>query len=222
MAHNELGHEPVEAEDYDGKTVRNCPLYPGMTCREHCDVAVDADAARDPELIKVPFIELHPNSWLVPPIGEVEQISEDDQFVAKKVQAAIAALQKKLGPALDVDTYGKIRALLVQAETAGDDDEWRRALQALAGIEKLAPKPSASLRTLITARLESVLESVQFAYEDAIQVGARDDTPMKERIATVEGLVAAVDVAIYGQRPPLLATMRAWLARQAQTTSGGK
>ena len=31
----------------DGKVVRKCPLYPGMTCREHCDVAVDAEG--DPE-----------------------------------------------------------------------------------------------------------------------------------------------------------------------------
>ena len=52
VSHNERGHEPIEEKGYDGKVVRACPLYPGMTCREHCDVAVDTDAPRDPDLVK--------------------------------------------------------------------------------------------------------------------------------------------------------------------------
>lgn len=220
VAHNELGHDPIEQTGYDGETVRNCPLYPGMTCREHCDAAVDIDVAREEGLTKVPFIELCPNSWLVPPAGAPEQIAEEDQFVATKVQAAVEVMQKRLGPSLGVQAYRKIRGLVEQAEAAGDDEEWRKALEALATIETLAPKPPKSLQALIAGRIQTIEESVQYAFEDATTVGVRDATPESERIEAVRDLVRAVDVAVYGRKPAVLEPMRAWLAAQAPATGG--
>ena len=105
IAHNELGHDSVEEKDYDGKKRRACPLYPGMTCREHLDASVDIDVARGEGLVKIPFIELCPNSWLVPPVGKPEQIPEEDQFTVKKVQARIETMQEASGPSLTRAQY---------------------------------------------------------------------------------------------------------------------
>ena len=75
VSHNELGHEELEVEE-DGKTIKKCPLYPGLTCRQHLDIAVATDNSRDETLPVIPFVRLHPNSFLVLPTDKVEAIAE--------------------------------------------------------------------------------------------------------------------------------------------------
>src|SRR5688572_12330485 len=94
VAHNELGHEEKKEADSYGNPVKRCTLYPGLTCFEHLDAAVDIDNARGDGLIKVPFLELCPNTWLVLPTGEVKQVTEEDQFAAGKIRAQVETLQK--------------------------------------------------------------------------------------------------------------------------------
>lgn len=214
IAHNELGHDPVDKKDYNGKPVRACPLYPGMTCREHCDAAVDIESTRDDFLTTVPFIELCPNSWLVPPQGKPEQIAEKDQFVAKKVRAAAEAMQKKLGDTVPVKAYWQILNLFKKGESAAEADAWNAALRAYAGVEALVGKPPASLRALVDARVAEVEEYVRFAFEDATTVGQRDATPQAERVAAVRALLKASDVAVYGRKLPVVKDMQAWLKKQ--------
>lgn len=215
IAHNELGHEPIEGKDYDGKTKRACPLYPGMTCREHCDASVDVDVARIPGLTKVPFIELCPNSWLVPPVGEPERIPEEEQFSAAKVTKRIQAMRKTLGPSLSREKYGQILNAFGQVESALEEDAWQKALQGLVGIETFVKTPHDALKALINQRLESIEEQVRWQYEDAITVGRKDTTPMSERLATVKKLIEAVNAAVYGKTLPVLAEMRAWVKERA-------
>jgi len=182
-----------------------------MTCQEHCDASVDIDLARGEGLIKIPFIELCPNTWLVVPDGEPERIPEEDQFTVEKVEARIKAMRKTLGAALSHERYVQIRNAFGQADRAFDEDAWQKALQALAGIESLVPAPHASLKRLIDTRLEDLEEQVRWEYEDATTVGRRDKTPMGERLAAVRKLIERVDVRVYGKDLPLLAEMRAWV-----------
>jgi hypothetical protein len=220
IAHNELGHDPLEGDEKTGVQRGACPLYPGMTCRQHCDAAVDIDTTRDEDLTTVPFIELCPNSWLVPPGGAPVQIPEADQFVAGKVKALVAKMQKGLGASLSREDHAQIVNALGQAEAGTDEDEWNKALQALAGIASLAKEPPPSLRALLDKRLAAVEEGVRFAFEDAIEPGRRDDTPMATRIDAVRALHEAADVPVFGKKLPVVADMAAWLKKHAATTKG--
>jgi hypothetical protein len=214
IAHNELGHDDAASKTKTGEQADGCPLYPGMTCREHCDAAVDIDTARGEGLTQVPFIELCPNSWLVPPSGEPERIAEEDQFVAGKVEAQVEKMQKRLGDSLSRARFPQIRSALEQSAARMDEEDWRGALEALRGIAALAKDPPPSLRNLIGARLAVIDEEVRFAFEDAIEVGQRDDTPMSERIETVGTLVKAVDRPVFGDKLPVLPAMQAWLKQR--------
>jgi hypothetical protein len=215
IAHNELGHDSVEEKGYDGKTRRACPLYPGMTCREHCDASVDVDVAREEGLTKVPFIELCPNSWLVPPVGKPEQIPEEEQFSAAKVQKRIEVMRKAHGPAQTREVYRQILNAFGQADAALDEEAWKKSLQALVGIEGFVKKPHAALKALVDQRMASIEEQVRWEYEDAIDVGRNDTTLMSERIATLNKLIEAVDLKVYGKAVPVLAEMRAWVKDHA-------
>ncbi len=214
IAHNELGHDPVDGKDYDGKPVRMCPLYPGMTCRDHTDAAVDIDTAKGEGLTRVPFIELCPNSWLVPPVGEPVRIPEAEQFVAGKVEASVKKLQKTLGPSLAKTVVGQVKNALGAADKAIDDEAWTKSLEALAGIAAHVKKPHKALEGLIGSRLEAVAEQVEWAFEDA-----RDgDEPIAERMDVVAKLIKALDVSVYGKEPKPRAAMQAWLKKQATKT----
>ncbi len=212
IAHNELGHDPIEGKDYEGKKARVCPLYPGMTCREHVDAAVDIETDRDEELVQVPFIELCPNSWLVPPHGAPIRIAEADQFVAGKIEKQVKALQKELGKPVSVEAYAQVKNALGQADAAIDDEAWTKALRALAGIEAHVKQPHTALTQLIGRRLADIEEQAGWVLEDA-QEG---DEPLAERVATVTALAKALDVAVYGKKPEIVATMQAWLKKQAR------
>jgi len=209
IAHNELGHDPVDGTDYDGKPARMCPLYPGVTCREHVDAAVDLETERDDELTPVPFIELCPNSWLVPPQGEPIRIVEDDQFVVGKIEAQVEKVQKTLGPSVSRSVHDQVVNALGQADQAIEDEAWPKALQALAGIAAHVKKAHRGLEGLIDARIAEIDERVGWAFEEL----AEGDGPLAARRKAVEELVKALDVAVYGRKPKLLATMQAWLEK---------
>ncbi len=104
LSHNELGHEEIEDPNQTGKDNTRCPLYPGLSCRDHLNIAVETDNSRDETLPVVPFVELCPNSWLIAPDGKVHRIEEKDQFASKSIQKHTAALQKELGEALPFKT----------------------------------------------------------------------------------------------------------------------
>ena len=175
------------------------------------DASVDIDTARDEDLVKVPFIELCPNTWLVPPVGEPVQIPETDQFVPAKIEKQVEALRKQHGPTLTPEAFGQIRNALAQADAALGEDAWRKALEALKGIASHAPTPHAALTKLVQARLDAIGEPVGWAFDDLEEGGA----PGAERRAAVKALVEAVDVEVYGRKLPVLARMQAWLKAHA-------
>lgn len=212
VPHNELGHDPIEVEGYGGKVEQQCPLYPGITCRDHVDAAVDIETTRDEDLVPVPFIELCPNSWLVPPVGRPIRIAEADQFSPAKIRKQVAPLRKQWGAIVSEQTFRQVVNALEQAEAAADDDAWGKALQALAGIEKLVPAPHAALKTLVAARLKQIDEPVGWAVEAIDEDG---QAALAARVTAMQALRKRVAVAVYGDRLPVLETIDAWLAKHA-------
>ena len=207
IPHNELGHDPIEVKGYDGKVEQQCPLYPGITCRDHVDAAVDVETTRDEDLVTVPFIELCPNSWLVPPTGAPIRISEADQFSPGKIKKQVAGLRKQWGAIVSKAAYGEIVNALGQADAASEDDAWGKALQALRGIEKHVKKPHPALEALIAVRMKELDEPVGWAVEEIDE----DKAPKAERVAAMKALRKRVDVAVYGEKLPQLGAIDAWL-----------
>lgn len=207
IPHNELGHDPVEVKGYDGKVVEECPLYPGITCRDHVNAAVDVETTRDEDLVTVPFIQLCPNSWLVPPSGEPIRISEADQFSPAKIKKQVKPLRKAWGPIVSKKAFGEIVNAFGQADAASEEEAWGKALQALRGIEKYVEKPHAALKALIDARLVEIDEPVGWAVEEI----AEGKEPKAERVAAMKALRGRVDVEIYGAKIPQVKAIDAWL-----------
>lgn len=215
VAHAEMGHEQTEEPGPYDQPVRRCTLYPGLACRDHVDASVDVDNARGDDLVKVPFLELCPNTWLVAPTGEVTPVEEKDQFLPAKVREAAEAVQKAAGTARSPKDFEAMAPVLAKADDALDAGRWREGLGRLADLEALGtPKgekaPPAALRALIDARLASVEEDAAYDFEEA-----RDDrkaTPeaKRERIARIRD---ALDVVVLGSRVPTHAAAAAYLAR---------
>lgn len=206
VVHNERLHEETEVE-VDGEVVRRCALYPGLSCRDHVRAAVDVDNARGEHLVQVPFVELCPNSWLVLPDGEVQRIAEKDQFDPKAIRRQVERVQEGLGASLEADVVVPVREALERAEAALDDDRWREALEALAGIERHVPAPHAALRALVRRHFEAIDEWVAFEAEDALE---REEPTDADR-ALLARLASAVNVLVYGRMVPIKAKLDAWL-----------
>jgi hypothetical protein len=210
VAHNEMLHDQAEAAGPDGEKRKLCSLYPGLRCRDHVDAAVDIEHARGEGLVKIPFVELCPNTWLVSPTGEVSQVKEEEQFVASKVRARVEALQKTLGEAVPPKGFATLKYALALADEAIDAGRRKEALGHLVALTVLAPKtPHASLVALIKERLARVEEDVLYDFEEA-----RDDKKLsveakRERITALR---ASVDVDVLGAKVPSHAAMTAWLA----------
>lgn len=208
VTHDEREHaETTEPGPYD-KPVKRCSLYAGLSCAEHVDTAVEVDTARGDDLVKVPFVELCPNTWLVLPTGAVKPVGEEIQFVVGKIREQVAAAQKELGAAVPTKQYATLQESADAADAAIDAGRWAEALPHLAALGKALAKPHAALKQFLEARIASVDTHVTWEFEEA-----RDDAKLaaatkRERIAA---LLAAVDVEVLGARPPCHAALKAWL-----------
>ncbi len=211
IAHNELGHEEIEVANQTGENKR-CPLYPGLTCRDHLNIAVETDASRDETLPVVPFVELCPNSWLIAPDGKVHRIEEKDQFVTKSIQKATEALQKELGEALTFKKFEKALPHMEVALAAIDDEEWRKALEAFVEVLKIAKKPGKGLTAYIDAHMASISEDVGYAFEFAVE---DDDSSTADKRKEVEALLKAVDVKVNGKFASVREQLVDWLKKNA-------
>ena len=209
VSHNELGHEELEVEE-DGETLKKCPLYPGLTCRQHLDIAVATDNSRDETLPVIPFVRLHPNSFLVLPTDKVEAIAEEDQFSASAIKKQVGVFQKAAGKAMDRGTWLEIETHMTSVRTAIDEETWLEALQHWAAAWKKVKKPPTSMQALLDKHLTLIHEEVEFLFEEY-----RDDTksPKAERVAGVQELIESVDVKVGEREVPILATMKAWLEK---------
>lgn len=209
VAHNELLHDAIEIEGADGDVTKACPLYPGLTCRDHLNAAVDIDNARGEDLVQVPFVELCPNTWLVLPTDDVVAVAEKDQFIPAAIQRQVKAVQKTLGAALPGTILAKVRPALEAAEKAAEEEDWKLVLTSLAGLEKTVPTPHASMRRLLAAPLETVEEMVRFDAEEVIVITA----PTPDQVAAARTLLTQVDVAVYGGHVPVRDDLHAWLEK---------
>ncbi len=211
MAHNELLHDAIEIEGADGEVTKACPLYPGLSCRDHLNAAVDIDNARGEDLVQVPFVELCPNSWLVLPTNDVVAVSEKDQFTPAAIQKQAKAVQKTLGSALPGSILPQVRPRLETAETAAEDEDWKQVLASLAALEEVVPTPHTAFKRLLAGPLETVEEMVRFDAEDLLAI----DAPAPDQIAVARTLLAQVDVAVYGRYVPVRNELHAWLGKHA-------
>lgn len=215
ISHNELGHDEEVDEKVTGKGARECPLYPGMRCRDHLDIAVETDNSRDDELPVIPFIELCPNSWLIHPDGTPEPIEEKAQFTTKGIRDAAAAAQKKIGKTVAPKGYPALKAHAVAAQKALDDESWKAGLEALAKLQGAVKAPGKGLMAWIKARVELVDEEVEFTFEDA-----RDDTDLTDakKRAALKPLFDSVNVKVGKAYVPVRDKLAKWLADHPEST----
>lgn len=207
VAHNELGHDAVEVENATGDEDERCPLYPGLTCRQHLNAAVDIDNARDEDLVPVPFIELCPNTWLVRPDREVVRVEEKVQFQPKAIRKQVDAVQKALGAPLGTARYVEMRDLLLRGDAALDEEAWRRALEDWAAVAKLVPRPHPSLKALLETRLTLLDEAVELEIDDLVEQTEPDADALKAGRALHE----ALDVQVLGRAVSSRARLGLWL-----------
>lgn len=209
VAHNELGHEEKQETDSYGNAVKRCTLYPGLACADHLNAAVDIDNARADGLVKVPFVELCPNTWLVSPTGEVSRVSEEEQFVPGKIRERVEALQKSLGAAVPRKDFAALADDAAKADTAIEESRYRDALLRLSALGKALKTPHAALETFIGARLASIDKYVTYDFED---VRDKPTLAAAEKRAQIQVLLQVVDVEVLGARLACHAAMKAWLA----------
>ena len=207
VAHNEYGHDPEVVENATGGEEEVCPLYPGMTCREHLNAAVDVDTARDENLVLVPFLELCPNTWLVQPDREVVRVEEKDQFQPKVIRKQVEGIQEKLGAALARARYVEIRDLLLRGDKAHDEEAWRKALDDWAAVAKIEPRPHASLKALLDRRLTWLDEAVELEIDDLVEL----EQPDAQALVRGKALYAALDVQVLGRHVPSRKRLGLWL-----------
>lgn len=207
VAHNELGHDVEMVENATGGEDERCSLYPGMTCREHLNAAVDIDTARDEDLVPVPFVELCPNTWLVRPDRKVDRVAEKAQFQPKAVRKQAEALQKELGGALTAARYVEIRDLLQRGDAALDEEAWRRALDDWAAVWKIEQAPHASLKALLEGRMTLLDEAVELEIDDLVE----QTRPDAAALAKGRALHQALEVQVLGRYVPSRERLGLWL-----------
>ncbi len=208
IAHNELGHDEIEDAKITGKDNRRCPLYPGLTCREHLDIAVETDNGRDDELPVVPFVELCPNSWLIRPDGQVTAIEEKAQFTSKGIKDATKTVQKELGDATSYKLAKPLLPFAAAALAAFDDEKWRDGLERLAKLRADVKKPGKGLLHWIGLRTTYVDEEIQFLFEDAVEDA---DLSLSEKRQALVPLFRSVDVKVGDAYVPVRDKLAKWL-----------
>jgi hypothetical protein len=217
ISHNELGHDAIEEKGEDGETTERCPLYPGMTCRQHLDVSVQTDNSRDETQPVVPFIELHPNSWLIAPDDRVHRIEETDQFAASAIKKQTAALQKELGETLTHKAFEAVLPHVRAAHKAMDTEVWVEALKAWATVREQIKNPGKGLLALIQRHFDEITEDVDYVFEEARE----GDAPLAERRKIVRALLDSVDVKVAGKYLPIHEQLGTWL-QGTGVSKGGK
>jgi hypothetical protein len=199
----------VEVENEKGEIERRCPLYPGMTCRQHLGAAVDIDNARGDDLVKVPFLELHPNTWLVLPDRKVVRVEEKDQFVAKAIRKQVKEIQKELGDPLPPKLYEPVRALVKKGDAALEEEAYRDALEAWAALERrVGDEMHAPMKALLEQRLAALAEDAMIYAEDFLE---SEDEPSAEDVAEARALLTSLDVKVLGRYVPARDALKARL-----------
>lgn len=219
FAHNERGHEEDRATDAEGRETRSCTLYPGLSCRDHLDIAVQTQNAREEHLPRVPFLELCPNSWLIAPwLGlasgtgsdaptsaeHVVPIAESDQFSASGIETATATLQKRLGEALSYEEAQPLVEALAASLAHAEEERLGHALAALVPVGRLGARLPRSLVHLLDERLAAIDEEATWRMESLLE--SSDEA---ERRAGLAALEAELDIEVAGKRLPVLATLKA-------------
>ncbi|MGE0193101.1 MAG: hypothetical protein AB7T63_13790 [Planctomycetota bacterium] len=228
VAHNELGHDEVEVteEGPDGVpvVVRRCPLYPGLSCRDHLDIEVSVTNSREAHLPRVPFVELCPNSWWILPYrgladvsGESEGehavgIDEDAQFTPKGIRASHADVQARLGTPLSAAVAATMLAPARAFEDHLDEERYGEALAALADVEARARKglagaKGASLPASLVAWLQEKRDDLDGDVETKLEDLASDGD-----VEGVKALRRALEPLVLGVPLPSRAAVDAWLA----------
>ncbi|MHC5010875.1 MAG: hypothetical protein ACYTG6_08000 [Planctomycetota bacterium] len=164
VGHTQADHEFEEVESEEGESVKQCLLYPGLTCDQH------EAMARDPrsESGDLPTIEHKsgvPNSWLVSPTGEVREIDPQDQQQYKAIIELVEAWQDELGNHLTLSKYEKYRELLAEGDAAIEAADWKAALKAYAKVERDARKLTEALLANLTARIEQLDAAIRESME---------------------------------------------------------
>jgi hypothetical protein len=184
-------HEPVERTDPKTKEKSKvCPLYDGLTCEEHQKIRRDASSPKD-GFGKIDVPGGFPNTWMVGPDGVVERIEPKDQQVAKNVEEALVAFQKKYeGKPLGWKKYDAHRKSIADGDAALADGKWKAALAAYAKVDADAKKLPKGLAERLRAKLAAASEKVAAKFAE-IQDGDADPAAKAKAVKALRAEVGA-------------------------------
>jgi hypothetical protein len=184
-------HKPVEVTDSKTKEKKEvCPLYDGLTCEEHKAIRKEvADPKGGVGKIDVP--SGFPNTFMVGPDGVVERIDPKDQQVAKNIQEALVAFQKKYeGKPLPWKKYDAHRKSISDGDRAVEEGKWKAALAAYAKVDADAKKLPQGLLDRLKAKVDALNEKVAAKFAE-IRDGEDDPAAKVKALKALRGEVGA-------------------------------
>jgi hypothetical protein len=201
-------HKPVETTDPKTKEKREiCPLYDGLTCDEHKAIRRDASSPKD-GFGKIDVPGGFPNTWMVGPDGVVERIDPKDQQVAKNVQDALVAFQKKYeGKPLPWKKYDAHRKSIADGDKALEEGKWKAALAAYAKVDADAKKLPKGFQERLKAKLDASNEKIAAKFAE-IRDGEGDAAA---KAKAVKALRAEVGAKFSTGNLAVVADLDAWI-----------
>jgi hypothetical protein len=205
-------HKPVEVTDPKTKEKKEiCPLYDGLTCEEHKAIRRDAASPKD-GLGKIDIPSGFPNTWMVGPDGTVEKIDPKDQQVAKNVEDALVAFQKKFeGKPLPWKKYDAHRKSISEGDKALEEGKWKAALAAYAKVDADAKKLPKGMLDRLKAKLDAANEKIVAKFAE-LRDGEGDAAA---KAKSVKALRADVGAKFSTGALAVVAEMDTWIKESA-------
>jgi hypothetical protein len=168
-------HKPTEVTDPKTKEKKSvCPSYVGITCEEHQACSTDAHSPQG-DLPKVPSKEGFPNTYLISPTGDVQEIDGVEKTNPKGIIEKVTALTKKLDTKpIAYKKWQDYHQALVDGDKAVEDAKWKAALAAYAKVDADGKKLTKPIADKLKAKLDAVNAKIT-AKVDEIKGGSDDD-----------------------------------------------
>jgi hypothetical protein len=205
-------HKPVTEKDAKTKEEREvCPVYPGLTCKEHQDLR--AAFSNPPDgWGKIGQSDGVPNHWMVGPDGLCEKVENKDAALPKSLIEVLTAFQKKYeGKPVPLKKWDAYNKSFTDAEKALADGKWKAALAAYGKVDADGKKLSKGLVEKVAAKVAELNEKVVAKFTE-VKDGA-DDTATK--LKALKALRSEVGQKLSTGFLPVVADLDAWIKEAA-------
>ncbi len=205
-------HKPATEKDPKTKEEREvCPVYPGLTCKEHQDLR--AAFSNPPDgWGKIGQSDGVPNHWMVGPDGVCEKVENKDAALPKALIEVLTAFQKKYeGKPVPLKKWDGYNKLFADGGKAVEDGKWKVALAAYAKVDADAKKLSKGLVDKLAAKAGELNEKVAAKFTE-LKDGSDDDAT---KLKHVKALRAEVGQKLSTGFLPAVADMDAWIKEAA-------